>query len=153
MRLRGLFSLRRAEQELAAELESHLQMHVEDNLRLGMTPEQARREALLQLGGVEQVRQVCRDRSTIPSIESLLQDAKYAFSRFRKQPEFSRHHRAYPGVRNWRNDPIYSLVDGIILTPLPLPHSEQLVSAYTKKRVRGIPRVGLQPLSKLPRLA
>jgi len=53
LRLGSLFGKKRQERELAEELESHLQMHIEDNLRRGMTPEDARRDALIKLGGLE----------------------------------------------------------------------------------------------------
>ena len=56
-RFGGLFGKERRERELSAEMESHLQMHVEDNLRAGMSPEQARREAIMKLGGVEQTKE------------------------------------------------------------------------------------------------
>jgi len=56
----ALFTRRRAELDLAAELESHLQLHIDDNLRAGMTPAEARRAALLKLGGVEATREACR---------------------------------------------------------------------------------------------
>jgi putative ABC transport system permease protein len=53
MRLLGMFGSRRAERELSAEIESHLQLHVDDNIRAGMTPVEARRRAVIALGGVE----------------------------------------------------------------------------------------------------
>lgn len=59
-RLRGLFHKAQRDAELAAELESHLQLHVEDNLRAGMTPEAARRDALMRLGGLDQG--LCKSR-------------------------------------------------------------------------------------------
>src|SRR5258706_13323277 len=57
------------ERELAAELESHIQLHIEDNLRAGMTAAQARREALMKLGGVEQTKENYRDRRGPPAPE------------------------------------------------------------------------------------
>ena len=57
MRIGGLFNKQRKDRELDEEIESHLQLHVEDNLRLGMTQEEARREALIKLGGVESMKE------------------------------------------------------------------------------------------------
>jgi len=57
LRLAGLFRKRRSDSEFSAELESHLQLHIEDNLRAGMTPEAARRDALMKLGGIEQTKE------------------------------------------------------------------------------------------------
>jgi macrolide transport system ATP-binding/permease protein len=56
-RLGAVFGRRRRDRELSAEMESHLQLHIEDNLRSGMTPQEARRQALLKLGGVEQTKE------------------------------------------------------------------------------------------------
>ncbi len=70
----GLFGKRRRDQELAEEMESHLQMHIEDNLRSGMPPEDARREALIKLGGVESVKEAYRDRGGVPWLETVIQD-------------------------------------------------------------------------------
>jgi macrolide transport system ATP-binding/permease protein len=65
-RLGGLFSKRRHEREFDAELSSHLQFHIDENLRADMTPEAARREALIKLGGVESTKERWRDRRSAP---------------------------------------------------------------------------------------
>jgi macrolide transport system ATP-binding/permease protein len=80
-RLAGMLPNARRERELADEIEGHLQMHIDDNLRAGMTPEQSRRDAILKLGGVESTKQVYRERSTIPFLENLLQDVRFAIGR------------------------------------------------------------------------
>src|SRR6266480_5655737 len=71
LRLGGLFGRDQRERELAAEMESHLQMHIEDNLRSGMSRGAARREAQMKLGGVEQTKQICRERRGLPLLETL----------------------------------------------------------------------------------
>lgn len=76
-RFGGLFDQQRHEQDLAAELESHLQMHVEDNLRAGMSPEEGRRQALIKLGGLEQAKESYRERHRLPGIETFLQDLRF----------------------------------------------------------------------------
>lgn len=77
LRCAGLFRKERRDRELAEEMESHLQMHVDDNLRAGMTPEEARRQALIKLGGVEQTEENCRERRGLPRLETLLQDVRF----------------------------------------------------------------------------
>jgi hypothetical protein len=72
VRLGGFFRRNRSERELAAEMESHLQMHIEDNLRVGMSAPEARRQALMKFGGVEQTKEIYRDRRGIPFLETLL---------------------------------------------------------------------------------
>src|SRR5260370_7110789 len=74
LRLGGLFRKDRREQELAAEMESHLQMHIGDNLRGAMSPTEARREALMKLGGVEQTKEIYRERRCLPLLETLFPD-------------------------------------------------------------------------------
>ena len=76
-RLVELFRKPRRERELAAEMESHLQMHIDDNLRSGMTPDEARRDALLKLGGIEQTKENYRDQHGLPLVETLLQDLRF----------------------------------------------------------------------------
>ena len=83
MRIRGLAAARREDDQFAAEVESHVAMHTEDGIRAGMTSEEARRQALIRLGGAEQVRQAYRERRTLPWLENLLRDARYALRGFR----------------------------------------------------------------------
>jgi hypothetical protein len=77
-RLTGLFSKARQDRELARELDSHLQLHIEDNLRQGMTAEAARCDALIRLGGFEQAKESYRDQRGIPGLETIAQDLRYA---------------------------------------------------------------------------
>lgn len=76
-RLRGLFSngRRRDSQE---EIESHLQLHIDDNLRAGMAPDEARRQAVLRLGSTQGTVEACRDRNTLPLLENAWQDTRFA---------------------------------------------------------------------------
>src|ERR1700756_296123 len=88
MRLAGVFSKARREQEFATEIDSHLQMQIEDNLRAGMSADEARRAAVMKLGGVEQTRQAYRERGTMPFIENLVYDVRYTLRQCRREPAF-----------------------------------------------------------------
>src|SRR5260370_1587912 len=88
-RLSAFFSKKRWERELAAELESNLELHAEDNRRAGMHPEEARRAAVLKWGATESVKESYRDRKSLPWLETLAQDVRYAGRTLRKNTGFT----------------------------------------------------------------
>jgi hypothetical protein len=79
-RVLGVFGRARQERELAEELEAHIQMHVDDCVRAGMTPEAARRDAVAKLGGVEATQELVRDRRRVPFLETALRDLRNSFA-------------------------------------------------------------------------
>src|ERR1700682_6104974 len=88
-RLRNLFRKGKLDRELDAELASHIELHTEENLRSGMTPEEARRTALLKLGGLEQTKESARDHRGLPLLETILQDLRFGLRMLRKNPSFT----------------------------------------------------------------
>ncbi|HVH29583.1 MAG TPA: ABC transporter permease [Vicinamibacterales bacterium] len=86
VRVHGLFSQSRRDRDFAEELEAHLQAHVDDGLRAGMSPVQARRAALLKLGAVEPLKEDHRDRRGLPMVETLLSDLRHAQRSLRRNP-------------------------------------------------------------------
>ena len=127
-RLGGLFRTKRQEQELAAEMESHLQFHIEDNLRSGMTPEQGRRDAILKLGGVEQTKQVYRERSTIPLLENLLSDVRFALRQLRKSPGFAFTAILTLALGIGATTAMFSVLDAVLLHSLPYNGVDRIVT-------------------------
>src|ERR1700684_4453686 len=89
LRLRGLFTSQHAEQEFNAELESHLAMHTDAGIRGGMSADEARRQALIRLGGAEQARQAHRERRTLPWLEDLLHDLRFGLRMMARNPAFT----------------------------------------------------------------
>src|SRR5271165_5718097 len=89
IRVGGLFNRQLRERELSDEMESHLQLHIEENLRAGMSPAQARREALVKLGGVEQTKENYRERRGLPVLEVFIQDLRFGARMLRKNPGFT----------------------------------------------------------------
>jgi predicted permease len=127
-RLAGLFDRRRRDRELADELESHLQLHIEDNLRSGMTPVEARRQALIKLGGVEQTKDIYRDCRGIPLVESLIQDVRYGLRVLAKSPGFTAIAVLTLALGIGANTAIITLIDGLLLKRLPIREPDRLVA-------------------------
>jgi macrolide transport system ATP-binding/permease protein len=129
MRLTGLFGRPSRERELAAELEAHVQMHADDNIRAGMNPAQARRQAVLQLGGLEATKQAYRERGTFPLLENTLQDLRFALRQLRKNPGFTCTAILMLALGMGASVAIFAFVDAALVKPLPYQNPTRLVEA------------------------
>lgn len=118
----------RANREFEAELDSHVRMHTEEGVRAGLTEEAARRQALLRLGGAEQVRQAYRERATLPGFESLLQDVRYTLRGFGRNPVFAITAIVTLALGIGATTAVFSVVDRILFRSLPYAQPDRLVS-------------------------
>jgi len=127
LRLRSLLRKSRVEQELSEELRFHLEKLIEEKVARGMKPEQARYAALRELGGVEQIKEECRDMRRLNYIENFIQDLHYGLRMLAKNPGFTAVAILTLALGIGANTAIFSLIDAILVRALPVSHAESLV--------------------------
>jgi macrolide transport system ATP-binding/permease protein len=128
-RVAALFHRRWLDRDLDEELRSHLELSIEHNLGKGMSPTDARREALCSFGGVEQTKQLYRDQRGLPMIETTLQDLRFGLRMLRRSPGFSILAILCLTLGIGANAAVFSWVEGILFRPYPaVSHQEQLLA-------------------------
>jgi predicted permease len=131
MRLGGIFRRERRDHDFEAEVESHLQFHIEDNLRRGLSPSEARREALVKFGGVDAAKEAYREQRSVPWLETLAQDVRFGWRLLRKNPGFTAVTVATLALGIGANTAIFSLLNAVLLRSLPYEHPEELACLWT----------------------
>ena len=127
VRLVSLLHRRRLEEDLAMEIESHLQMHIDDNLKSGMTPEEARRHALFKLGGIESTKESYRVRLGLPLVETTASDLGFGARLFRQSPLFAFITILSLALAIGANVAVFSTINAVLFRPLPYKEAERIV--------------------------
>ncbi len=145
-RIAVMFRKREGEREFTAELESNLQLHVDDNLRRGLSPAEARRQALISLGGVEAAKEAHRDQRGGYWLEAFVQDVRFALRMLRKSPGFTVVAILTLALGIGANTAIFTAIDGIMLKSLPVRDPRHLFllhwNAHTRPKTHGYQSYG-----------
>jgi predicted permease len=119
LRLVAFFRKRPLDGDFAEELNSHVALLIDENIARGMTPEEARRKALIELGGVEQITELHRETRSLPFLESLAQDLRYALRTLRRDVGFATFTILIVGLGVGASCTIFSVVNTLLVHPLP----------------------------------
>ena len=136
-RVRSFFQKRERDTELDAEVAAHLELAVEENMRHGMSAEEARRQAMVRFGGVAQAKEQQREVRGLPWLDVLLQDVRFSFRTLGRDRGFTLIAVVILGLGIGANITVFSVVNTILLRPLPLRNPQELVRILSKNTTGG----------------
>ena len=137
-RIRGLFSGRRDDTDFEQEMQSHLEMFTEENIRRGLSPGEARRQALIRFGGVTQLAESQREHRGLPLFETIFRDIRYAVRVLRKSPSFTAIAIITLALGIGINTTLFTAFDAVALKPLPVKDAGHIVRFVRWFQSRGM---------------
>jgi predicted permease len=140
-RLRSFFRRAPMDRDLDAEMASHLAFAIEENLRRGLFPEEASRQALVRFGGIAQAAEKQREARGLPALDLLMQDLRYTFRTLRRDRSFASVAVLILALGIGANIAVFSVVHTILLRPLPFHDPQQLVWMASDRGVGGLSAV------------
>ncbi len=133
IRLRSVFRRKSAEQDLDDELRFHYEQQVAKFLKAGVLPNDARRQARLAIGGMEQIKEECRDARGMRFLEHVAQDVRFGWRSLRKSPGFSTVAILTLTLGIGVNTALFTIVHGVLMNPLPFPRPDRLVNLWERE--------------------
>jgi hypothetical protein len=127
IRLAASVTRRRDDERLREELEQHVALQTAEHVRAGLPPAEARRQALIKLGGAEAITDHYRDEQGLPILDNLVQDVRYTLRQLPKAPLFTLTATVSLAIGIGANAAVFAVIERVLLRPLPVDNPEQLV--------------------------
>ncbi len=137
-RLQGLFRKRQLDADMAEEMRGHIEMRTRENIEAGMSADEARYAAMREFGWLENIKETCREQRGVTWLEHLVQDTRYGARMLCKNPGFTAVAVLTLALGIGANTAIFSIINGVLLKPLPYPEPDRLVTLWERSPQRGI---------------